>query len=130
MLWRYTLESRGFRLSRSKTEYMECSFSGRSEINPIEINLGGEKVPKMDHFRYLESVLQNNGGLEKDINHRIQAGWMKWRSASGILCDQNMALPLKENFYKTAYVRLYYMKVNVGKPRNKTSVAEIGSSVD
>ena len=26
-LWRQTLESRGFRLSRIKTEYMECKFS-------------------------------------------------------------------------------------------------------
>ena len=26
-LWRQTLESRDFRLSRAKTEYMECKFS-------------------------------------------------------------------------------------------------------
>ena len=26
-LWRQTLESQGFRLSRTKTEYMECKFS-------------------------------------------------------------------------------------------------------
>ena len=26
-LWRQTLESRGFRLSRTKTKYMECKFS-------------------------------------------------------------------------------------------------------
>ena len=26
-LWRQTLESRGFRLSRAKTEYIECKFS-------------------------------------------------------------------------------------------------------
>ena len=26
-LWRQTLESRGFRLNRAKTEYMECKFS-------------------------------------------------------------------------------------------------------
>jgi hypothetical protein len=25
-LWRYTLESKGFRLSRTKTEYMKCDF--------------------------------------------------------------------------------------------------------
>ena len=26
-LWRQTLESQGFRLSRNKTKYMECKFS-------------------------------------------------------------------------------------------------------
>ena len=26
-LWRQTVESRGFRLSSTKTEYMECKFS-------------------------------------------------------------------------------------------------------
>jgi hypothetical protein len=26
-LWRRTLEAKGFRLSRSKTEYMKCDFS-------------------------------------------------------------------------------------------------------
>ena len=32
-LWRQTLESRGFRLSRAKTEYIECKFSKQiSEI--------------------------------------------------------------------------------------------------
>ena len=28
-LWRQTLEARGFKLSRSKTEYMECKFRKR-----------------------------------------------------------------------------------------------------
>ena len=27
-LWWYTLESKGFRLSRTKTEYMRCDFGG------------------------------------------------------------------------------------------------------
>ena len=32
-LWRLTLESRGYKLSRAKTEYMECKFSKQeSEI--------------------------------------------------------------------------------------------------
>jgi Reverse transcriptase (RNA-dependent DNA polymerase) len=29
-LWRQTLESKGFRLSRTKTEYMKCQFSGKN----------------------------------------------------------------------------------------------------
>ncbi|KAL5135333.1 hypothetical protein HKD37_03G008264 [Glycine soja] len=29
----------------------------------------------------------DDGEIEGDVNHRIQAGWMKWRKASGVLCD-------------------------------------------
>ena len=30
--WRHALKSTGFRVSRSKTEYMHCGFSGREEV--------------------------------------------------------------------------------------------------
>jgi hypothetical protein len=32
-MWRHTLESNGFRIKRSKTEYMECKFSIDRNIN-------------------------------------------------------------------------------------------------
>ncbi|KAM2796144.1 hypothetical protein COP1_007305 [Malus domestica] len=59
-------------------------------------------MPKSDRFRYLGSILQKNGELDGDLNHRIQAGWMKWKSASGVLCDRRMPLKLKGKFYRTA----------------------------
>jgi Reverse transcriptase (RNA-dependent DNA polymerase) len=31
-LWRQTLESKGFRLNRTKTEYMRCQFSGKTQM--------------------------------------------------------------------------------------------------
>ena len=42
-LWRQTLESKGFRLSRTKTEYMMCGFSTRCEEE--EVSLGKQVVP-------------------------------------------------------------------------------------
>ena len=99
-LWRQTLESRGFRLSRSKTEYMECRFSGRDNISAI--TLDGKNISSSDCFKYLGSIIQADGELDDDVAHRIQAGWMKWRSASGFLCDRGMPLRLKGKFYRTA----------------------------
>ena len=59
-LWRQTLESKGFRLSRIKTEYMRCEFSGvRSDDG--DVTLAGQVVPGKDTFRYLGSMLQSDG---------------------------------------------------------------------
>ncbi|KAM3009761.1 hypothetical protein FF2_028660 [Malus domestica] len=60
------------------------------------------KITKSDRFRYLGSILQENGELDGDLNHRIQAGWMKCKSASGMLCDRRRPLKLKGKFYRTA----------------------------
>ncbi|XP_071723023.1 uncharacterized protein [Rutidosis leptorrhynchoides] len=51
-LWKESLESKGFRLSRSKTEYMHCDFSGQGRGQSSTIQLGGEDVPRCDSFRY------------------------------------------------------------------------------
>ncbi|KAM2329844.1 hypothetical protein ACFX1X_020752 [Malus domestica] len=76
-LWREVLESKGLRLSRSKIEYMECKFNANGGQNELGVRIGDQEVPKSDRFRYLGSILQKNGELNKDLNHRIQAGWMK-----------------------------------------------------
>ncbi|KAM1280162.1 hypothetical protein ACFX15_020552 [Malus domestica] len=92
---------KGFRLSRSKTEYMECKFSANGDQNELGVRIGDQEIPKSDRFRYLGSILQKNGELDGDLNHRIQAGWMKWKSASGVLCDRRMPLKFKGKFYRT-----------------------------
>ncbi|KAM2015416.1 hypothetical protein COP2_047002 [Malus domestica] len=101
-LWTEVLESKGLRLSRSKTEYMECKFSANGSQNELGVRIGDQEIPKSDRFRYLGSILQKNGELDGDLNHRIQARWMKWKSASGVLCDHRMPLKLKGKFYRTA----------------------------
>jgi len=42
-LWRRTLESKGFRLSRTKIEYMMCDFS-TSRHEGGDVSLGGQVV--------------------------------------------------------------------------------------
>ena len=54
------------------------------------------------HFKYLGSIIQKDVEIDSDVNHRIQAGWLKWRSAIGVLYDRNIPLWLKEKFYRTA----------------------------
>jgi hypothetical protein len=77
-LWRRTLETKYFRLSRSKTEYMKCDFSATTQEEG-DVRLDDQLVPKKDIFHYLESMLQKNGDIDEDVSHRIKAGWLKWR---------------------------------------------------
>ncbi|KAH1193243.1 hypothetical protein GmHk_19G054335 [Glycine max] len=46
--------------------------------------------------------IEDDGEIEGNVNHRIQAGWMKWRKASGVLCDAKVPIKLKGKFYRTA----------------------------
>jgi hypothetical protein len=75
-LWRQTLKSKGFRISRTKTEYMRCDF-GTTISEDGDVSLGGQVVPKEDTFRYLGSMLQKDGDIDEDVSNRIKAGWMK-----------------------------------------------------
>ena len=40
--------------------------------------------------------------MNSDVNHKIQAGWLKLRRATGVLYDRNIPLWLKKKFYRTA----------------------------
>ena len=50
-LWREILESKGFRLSRIKIEYIRCDF-GTTTRKEEDISLKGQVVPRKNIFRY------------------------------------------------------------------------------
>jgi len=58
--WRDTLEAKGFKLSRSKTEYLYCRFSADEGGVTSEVAIEGESIPKVERFRYLGSIIQVN----------------------------------------------------------------------
>ncbi|VFQ61194.1 unnamed protein product [Cuscuta campestris] len=76
-LWRLALETKGFRISRNKTKYMECRFSGRETESEVDVRIDSHLVPKVDRFRYLGSVIQADGELDGDVGHRVGVAWAK-----------------------------------------------------
>jgi len=51
--WRDALEAKGFKLSKSKTEYLYCHFNvGEGDVEN-EVTIGGLIIPKVERFRYL-----------------------------------------------------------------------------
>ncbi|KAL4200623.1 hypothetical protein AMTRI_Chr02g254520 [Amborella trichopoda] len=100
-LWRDTLESKGLKISWTKTEYMECKFSNNRSRDEEVVKTNGQEVQKRLHFQYLGSIIQENGDIEEDVAHRIRVGWAEWRYAIGILCDRRIPMKLKGKFYST-----------------------------
>ncbi|KAK3522650.1 hypothetical protein QTP86_028894, partial [Hemibagrus guttatus] len=95
--WRFALERRGMKVSRSKTEYMcvnEREGSGT-------IRLQGEEMKKVQEFKYLGSTVQSNGECGKEVKKRVQAGWNGWRKVSGVLCDRKISVRIKGKVYRT-----------------------------
>jgi len=72
--WRHTLQSRGFRVSRSKTKYLHYCFSGREDVGG-EVTINGRTISKVEKFKYLSWTIQQNGNIDEDINQRIKVGW-------------------------------------------------------
>ncbi|KAF3661313.1 SKP1-like protein 21 [Capsicum annuum] len=68
--------------------------------NEVVVKLESQEVCKRDSFKYLGSVIQSNGEIDEDVSHRIGAGWMKWKLASGVLCDKKVPPKLKGKFYR------------------------------
>ena len=68
------MESKGFRLSRTKTEYKRCDFSGIG-CEEGNVSLEGQIVPKRDTFSYLGSTHQSNGDIDEDAIGSRQGGW-------------------------------------------------------
>ncbi|KAG5570910.1 hypothetical protein H5410_060676 [Solanum commersonii] len=52
---RQTLESKGFRLSRTKIKYLKCEFS-------VALH---------------EADVEGNGSIDDDVTHSIKAAWIK-----------------------------------------------------
>ena len=93
--WRYALERRGIKVSKSKTEYMCVN----ERVDGETVLLQGVEVPKVKEFRYLGSTVQCSGGCGSEVKRRVQAGWNNWRRVSGVIC--NRRLSACASFYKT-----------------------------
>ena len=125
-IWRDALEKRGLKVSRSKTEYVRML---REDEGHEEIKLQGETVKKVENFKYLGSVVSEDGGCEEEVRRRLQSGWMNWRKISGVLCDRKLSARVKGKMYRTVVrpALMYGMETVAltGRQVKKMEVAEL-----
>ncbi|XP_070048567.1 uncharacterized protein [Nicotiana tomentosiformis] len=84
----------------TKTEYLECKFSVEPGEVDVDVRLESQVIPSRGNFKYLGSVIEGGEEIDEDVTHRIGVGWMKWRLASGVMCDKRVPSVLKGKFYK------------------------------
>ena len=63
---------------------MECKFSKKRNKNGV-LKIDNQEIPKSEWFRYLGSIIHNDGDIENYVNYNIKATWMK-RSAHKEYC--------------------------------------------
>ena len=99
LTWRDSLERRGMKVNTRKTEVMVSSREGNEDINITAED--GQVIEQTREFKYLGSILTEEGGTEKAVRQRIKVVWQKWREVSGVILDRRMPLKLRMKIYKT-----------------------------
>ena len=95
--WKYALEKRGMKVSRSKTKYL-C-INGRNDDETVKME--DAKVPRVKKFKYLRSTVQESGSCEREVKKRVQAGWKGWRKVSGVICNKRLPARVKGKVYSS-----------------------------
>ena len=80
--WRKSLEERGMRVSRPKTQYMDFNFGQNQQGNREPVKILGEELERVTHFKYLGTSMEEEGGMETEITKRVGAGWINWKKCS------------------------------------------------
>ena len=93
--WQKVLTDNGLKINVAKTEHLS------TRENPLPIELNGEELKNVDHFKYMGSVIDKDGTIDRDVDLRVQAAWSSWRKLTGVLYDRKIPLRLKANIYET-----------------------------
>ena len=92
--WQKILTDNGLKINVAKNEHLS------TRENPLPMTLNGEKLKNVDNFKYLGSVIDKDGTIDKDVDLRVQAAWSSWRKLTGVLYDRKTPLRLKAKVYE------------------------------
>ena len=56
-IWGEALESKGFKIRRTKTKYIKYNFSGSRNTNEEIVKIASQEIRRSKKFRYLRSII-------------------------------------------------------------------------
>ena len=57
---RVTLKGKVLRISRTKTEYLKCNFSGEEQVRDLRVTVGGNEVANLTKFQVFRLIIQSD----------------------------------------------------------------------
>ena len=72
--WRKSLEERGMRVSRPKTQFMDFNFEQNQQGNREPVKILGEETERVTHSKYLGTTIEEEGCMVV-WKLRSQSGW-------------------------------------------------------
>lgn len=89
------LEEGGLNINYDKTEYMVVGGTGE------DLHINDKIIRRVEHFKYLGSVIDQSGTSEKDIRNRINQASKAIKSLNGFLWSRDLTRKTKLNIVKT-----------------------------
>lgn len=74
---------------------MFCKFNECPGIKESETRIGSDTILVTSSFRYLGSIIQEDGEIDEDIIHRMRVDWQKWKDTSDLFCNKRISLRMK-----------------------------------
>ena len=63
------LESKGFKISCRKTEYMDCNFKGYIERAETTVRIEAHEIPLRESFCYFGSIISKDREIDEDTSN-------------------------------------------------------------
>ena len=93
---------RKLRVNVGKSKVMRCT---RSEDSPrLNVLLDGEVLEQVDQFKYLGSIIAENGGVEADVSNRVKEGSKVLGAVSGVIKNRGLGMDVKRALYEKVIV--------------------------
>ena len=75
------------RMSRAKHKFVDVRFEMKQYGDRSKVKILVVELENVTHFKFLESIMEDTGGLEKESKHFLTVVRRNWKECSGVLPD-------------------------------------------